>query len=148
MAVDVGIKGAIITRGLGRSACFGMITADPFGLVCLAIVPPRSLEAGSIPLEPGEIQDFYQPVPPEYVEGTLADPRVWNKKKARIKIFSDKFKIDKEYLVTEDKAKMIVKVLNIINATRSNMKVAITEVKRITTRAIVKVSNIRKKYWS
>ncbi len=70
MVIDVGIKGGIITGGLGRPACKGMITMLPFQLACFILPVPASHVGGSIPLHPGEIQNFYQPNDPQY----LSDP--------------------------------------------------------------------------
>lgn len=152
--IDVGLKGGIITGGLGRPACQGMIINFPFSLACFVIPPPppippkQPITGGSIPLEPGEIHGFYQPVDSGAVEGSLVDPRVWNKKKVRIRVISHKFNMEKEYLVPVEGVKALIKVSNLINVTKKNVKIVVSGMRKITTEAIVRVRNLRKKYWS
>lgn len=151
--INVGLKGSIITGGLGRPACRGMIINFPFQLACFVVPPPpppppSSTTGGSIPLKPGEIQGFYQPVDPGMIEGTLVDPRVWNKKKVRIRVTSERFNMEKEYLVPVQGVRALVRVANIANTTKKNINIAVSSMRRVVTEAIVRVKNLRKKYWS
>lgn len=152
--IDVGLKGGLITGGLGRPACQGMITMLPFQLGCFVFVPPPPPRppaqglGGSIPLEPGEIHDLYQPVDTEFLNGDLAKPEAFGKKMAKLIIKSEKFNVEKEYMLTERKAKAVVKAMNIVNMTRENMKVVVSGLTRFVDGVSVKVRNLRKKYWS
>lgn len=150
MAVDVGIKGGIITGGLGRPACHGMITMFPFSLYC-AVVPAPLQGGGSIPLAPGEIQNFYQPVDSSLgtkpSEGQFVDPRVYGKKLVKVTLKFNEHTVHKEYLVTEKRAKHVITVVNLVNATRAKMKVMASNIHRVTTRAVVIVKNLRLKYF-
>jgi hypothetical protein len=145
MTVDVGFTGGIITGGLGRPACRGIIMNLPFRLACLAFPSPLG---GSIPLEPGEIHDFYTPVELQNIDGRLVDPKAYGKKTVKIKVESRFFKNEKEYLVSESTAKRLVKIANMANVTRGRIKVAITEIRKVATRATVRIKNLKKKYWS
>lgn len=155
MPVDVGIPGAIITGGLGRPACRGMITSLPFQLVCEVIVPPipptKAVSGGSIPLAPGEIQDFYQPVDSSLgtqpSEGQFADPSVYGKKVVKVTMRFQDHVVEKEYLVTDKRAKHVIRIINLVNATKARMKVMASNIHRVTTRAVVKVKNLRIKYF-
>lgn len=146
--IDVGIKGGLITGGLGRPACQGIITMLPFQLGCFIIVPPPPIvppkptnEGGSIPLEPGEIHDFYQPVDSGTLEGEFVDPRVYGKRLVKLKIISPFFEGEKEYLISERRAKYIIKAMNIANVTRERMNVMASNIKTVATRAKVWIKN-------
>lgn len=153
MAVDVGVKGGIITGGLGRPACHGMITMFPFSLYCEIVPPPPQpiQGGGSIPLAPGEIQNFYQPVDTSLgvptKEGQFVDPRVYGKKLVKVTLKFNEHTVQKEYLVTEKRAKHVVTIINLVNATKARMKVMANNIHRVTTRAVVMVKNLRVKYF-
>ena len=130
--VDIGLKGGLLTGGLGRPACQGIITMLPFQLGCFKFVPPPPPpppvippsppgEGGVIPLAPGEIHDFYQPVDGEGLEGTLADPSVYGKRMVRILVTSRFFEGEKEFMVSEKRGKYIIKAVNIINNTKPHL---------------------------
>lgn len=147
--VDVGLKGGIITGGLGRPACQGMITMLPFQLGCFVFIPPppptKAVSGGAIPLAPGEIADFYQPVDTQLSDGKFVDPRVYGKRVVKV-IFKSKFlENEKEFLVPEKRMKNVFKVLNVINVTTQRMHVVVDDIWNIATRAIVTIKNLRKK---
>lgn len=144
MAVDVGLKGGIITGGLGRPACLGMIINTPFQLACFRVKPFVPPIGGSIPLEPGEIHGFYQPVDPSMF-GDFVDPSVYGKKYVKVTITSRFFKGEKEYLVDAEKIKIIIKIANLINRTKEKIKVTAGNIRRISTRASAVVKNLRHK---
>lgn len=150
MTIDVGVKGGIITGGLGRPACQGMITMFPFSLYC-AVVPAPLRGGGSIPLAPGEIQNFYQPVDPSLgtkpVEGNFVDPSVYGKKIVRIVLKFNGHTYESEYLVSEKRAKTVVKIINLVNATKARVRVMASNLHRVTTNALVKIKNLRVKYF-
>lgn len=149
MPVDVGIKGGLITYGLGRPACKGIITMSPFQLACfIKVVKPPSTPGGSIPLAPGEIHGFYKPVDPDSfgklpTEGEFVDPKVYGKRKVLIKITSEYFKGEKEYLVPINRVKVIVKVINIVNKTITHLRVGITNFKQLATKAKIIIKNLK-----
>ena len=147
MAIDVGIKGSIITGGLGRPACEGMIINMPFQLACFQFIPPIPLPAipppppgkgGSIPLAPGEIQDFYTPVDFNG-EGDLAKPSVYGKRMITIKMLSKFFDVEKEFMISERKVKYVIKAANVVNNTMVNMKVVATNIKNLASRGITAI---------
>lgn len=146
MAIDVGLKGGIITGGLGRPACHGIILNLPFRLACFRVRPHSSGLGGAIPLEPGEIHDFYQPVqdlPDGLVHDKPVDPRVWGKKPVKITIESKFFKNEKEFLVPMEKARFAISVINFINKTTTQMKVAVTNMKQFASKAKVTIKNLK-----
>jgi len=145
--VDVGVKGGLITGGLGRPGCNGMITMAPFHLACF-VRKRKGVSGGVIPLEPGEIQDFYQPIDPETFgktesEGEFVDPKVYGKQKVLIKVTSEYFKGEKEFLVNEGRAKFIIKVVSFANTTISKMSIRVSNIKQIATRATITIKNMK-----
>ena len=151
--IDVGLKGGLLTGGLGRPACMGIITMLPFQLGCFLFEPPPPPpeprpEGGAIPLEPGEIHDFYQPVDYDFINGDFAKPETYGKKMAKLTFRSELFNVEKEYMLSERKAKAVVRVMKIANVTRKGMRVTANNIKRFVDGVSVKVKNLRKKYWS
>lgn len=159
-AVDVGIKGAIITGGLGRSACGGLITTFPFQVLCTSIpIPPtpvvRDGGGGSIPLRPGEVQNLYKPVDPKvYVpdtktqqteqEGEFVDLSVYGKRQVTMTVTSRFFEGEKEFIVPEKRYNTVFKVLSIINKTMERMSIVANNIKSIASRAKVTLKNFRR----
>ncbi len=155
-AVDVGVKGAIITGGLGRPACRGMITVSPFQLLCEVATPvqPAGRTGGSIPLAPGEIGNLYQPIEGGSSavglpggDGKFVDPSVYGKKHIRIVLKMNEYTIEKEYMIRDKHANYVVNIINMVNVTKQRMKVMASNIRRITTAAVVKVKNIHIKYF-
>ena len=146
--VDVGLKGGIITGGLGRPACQGMIINTPFQLACFVFIPPEPAkptnDGGSIPLEPGEIQDFYQPVDLPS-EGDFVDPSVYGKRVVKVIVRSKFLESEKEFMITEKQMKNIFKVANIVNVTKERMNVVFKGIRNIASRAVVTIKNLRLK---
>lgn len=159
MAIDVGVKGALITGGLGRPACSGLITAFPFQLLCIKLppepIPPARGTGGSIPLAPGEIHGFYKPVDPKiYVpdtkttptqqDGEFVDPKVFGKRHVVIKVTSRFFKGEKEFIIPEKRYNTVFKVMNIVNRTMERMTMVATSIRNVATRAKVYIKNLRR----
>lgn len=146
--IDVGLKGGLVTFGLGRPACQGMITMMPFQLACFLPAPPPppppvpGVSGGTIPLEPGEIHDFYQPVAIDN-EGNFVDPKVYGKKHVIIRVKSEFFEGEREFLVPTKRVKSIVKAVNIVNTTISRMKVSVSNLKQLAIRATVTIKNLK-----
>ncbi len=156
MAISLDVKGGIITGGLGRPACKGLITMGTFSLWC-EVVPVKEKggnSGGSIPLAPGEIAGLYQPVEGGSSavglpggEGALVNPAAYGKRVVRVAVRLNDRLFEKEYLVSDNRAKHVIKIVNLINATRTKMMVMASNIKRITTNAVVKVQNLRVKYF-
>ena len=145
---------AIITKGLscGRTtSCEGgtLVITGPFNLFCLTAMPPRSMPigGGSRPMQPGEISQLYQPVPEEwqYIQVPREKEAEYfrRRKNVVISVNLGKFKTTKEYLVPEEKAKIMFNIVNALNVTRERMSVRVTNMKRIYTKAIVKLTSFR-----
>ena len=49
--------------------------------------------------------------------------------------------VEKQYMVPTERARAIFKSVSVINATRDRMSAAVSNLKRVTTRAVVVVSN-------
>ncbi len=156
MAISLDVKGGIITGGLGRPACKGMITMATFSLWC-EVEPPKepvTQGGGSIPLAPGEIANLYQPVEggAEAVglpggEGNFVNPAAYGKRVVRVAVKLNDRVFEKEYLVTDKRAKSVITIVNLINVTKDRMMVMASNIQRITTSAVVKVKNLRIKYF-
>ena len=148
--IDVGLKGGLVTFGLGRPACQGMITMMPFQLACFLPAPPPppppvpGVSGGTIPLEPGEIHDFYQPVDLDS-EGTFVDPSVYGKKHVVIRVKSEFFEGEKEFLVSTERVKGVVKAVNIINTTITKIRAAVQNLKQYAIKATITVKNLKRK---
>lgn len=148
--VNVGLKGGLITGGLGRPACQGMITMLPFQLGCFVFVPPPPPPppaqglGGSIPLEPGEIHDLYQPVGDADI-GKFADPSVYGKRHVKV-IFKSKFvNTDKEFLIPEKRLRTVIKAINIYNRTKDQIKTRFDKLRMKATGAVIRMKNFRKR---
>ena len=107
--------------------------------------PPGS--GGGRALQPGQISQLYQVVPQQYrvipreKEAEFLRTRI----PVQIKLNMGKFKVDKEYLVPEHRARTIVNVANVYNSTRERMSVTMSKLRRTYTKALVKVSNFRRR---
>lgn len=152
---------AIITKGLtcGRTtACENgtMLTAGPFSLFC---VNPPTGDASSgggggyipnvvtRPLQPGEIAQMYQPVPDQqqyYIVPRDQEAqylRQYSPVMITLKLGS--VEVEKQYMVPKGKARAIFNTVQVINTTKERISVFVSNLKRITSDAIVKVTNLR-----
>ncbi len=151
---------AIITKGLScgkTTACENgtMLTAGPFTLFCVNPVTPREGGGGggfypkavTRPLQPGEIQHLYQPVPDK--EQFYIVPREQEAEylrrflPVRIEVKIGSKTVEKMYMVPQDKAQVLFNIVSMVNATKDRMKVIASSMKRITTKAIVTITNFR-----
>ncbi len=140
----------IITKGLNcGSACDGLITAH-FSLYCPVPGPVVDSGGGPYPYpawnryEPGEIQDFYQPVDPDLIVPLDKEAEYFRRKKIIVmKVNIGTFKFEKEYAVPIERAKIIVFVANILNTTINRVKVAVNSIKRITSKIAIQVKKLR-----
>jgi hypothetical protein len=139
----------IITGGLGRPACAGMII-NFFRLSCgITVIPPEGgSSGGSIPLAPGDIHNFYQPVqnlPPYYIIPQDQQWQYGKKVQVVVTVKLGEKTIEKIYLVSQDKAKLIVKVANVANNTMERIKVIVNNLKRKIHDVHIFVSKLRKR---
>ena len=143
---------AIITKGIGcLPACESMITSQLSiaGLCDVRVIGPTG---GSHPLAPGEIANLYQPVdPPPGMEDHPAfyrpeDPRdpFSIKHPVRIVLKFRGMETEREYIVSQRRATMVVKVINMINNTHERLSVIASELKKVAKRS-VNVLKFRKK---
>lgn len=148
------VKTQIITGGIScLPACSGgLITGNIFHLAGCIEVEVQPVLGGSHPMAPGEVANMYQPVEPPaglndhpafYVPPNQIDPfSVKNHVTIRV-TFNDKT-TEKEYIVSEKKAKAIVYVAKFINKTEERIKVLFNGLQKVSKHA-VRVINFRKR---
>ena len=135
--------------GIGLAATDMMITATVFtiGPISITVLPDAS---GSKPLQAGEIKDFYKPVDPinrqPSSEPFYTPYQVPVKKKhVKVELKFGNFEIEKEYLVREDRIKVLIKVLNLVGRVQNGLRFTVRGLRRIATKAYVKVLRLRKR---
>lgn len=144
----------IITHGLDcGSAKPGLIQAH-FGLFCFGVFPDRDEGAGGGPypytawnrLEPGEIQNFFKEIE---VDGELIVPldqeaEYFRKKNIIVlNVGIGKFAFEKAYAVPRERAKILIKGINLINNTRNQIEFAVNGIKSLISKAMVSVKKVR-----
>ena len=148
------LSGGLITKGLGLPASSGLITMyfHLFATVTITVSGGAGM-GGSLPLAPGEINNFYQPIVPESFSGI--DPSLINhpifvdhkdiKKFVTIKIkFGDR-EIEKEYMVPIRRANIIIKAITIVNSTNHKVKAVINGLQILKRKIVAKISNFNMK---
>ena len=151
---------AIITKGLScgqTTACENgtMLTAGFLSLYCAnPFKEPGGGGGGgpgvggntvTRPLQPGEISQLYQPLPDSqqhYVVPRDQEAeyfRTFTPVKIELKI--GKIEIDKQYMIPQGKARAIFNTVNMINATKDRVSASVSNIKRITSRVVVSVTN-------
>jgi len=130
----------IITFGLGGKHD-AMIIGFPFNLGFFEVIIPGSPQVGSPIIPP--------PPPPVGRGGTQAvfpdRTEDWDKDRFRSIIVRVRYKdktTEKIYTVTEERAKFIIKVMNIINKTHSRIKIAVSGLKRGALNVFAKIKNV------
>lgn len=133
------------------TACQGgtLLTAgSTFTLFCLKAIVSEPIGGGSRPMQPGEISQLYQPVPPELQYYVVPRDKEAEYFRSRVPVvITFKFKgkeIVKEYMVPEEKAHIIASVATAINVTKERMSAKLSGLKRVYTRAVVKLTNFRR----
>lgn len=149
---------AIITGGLTcghgpLGECRHGIITSPFSLYCVtpSIVKPPAEAGGPYPceawnkLDPGEVQNFYQPVPEEYymVPRDKEEEYLRRYKKLKITLKFGNIVAEKEYLVPEKRRRVIVEAFNLADATRKRISLMVEGVKKITKDIIIRGSKFR-----
>lgn len=152
---------AIITNGMtcnpsGTVCTNGMITTF-FSLYCVEepVKPVSSGGGGGYmrdawnKFNPGDIHKFYKPVSQEnqyYVVPRDQEAKYFQRHKIIVmKVKLGERTIEKEYSVPEKRANVILKVMNVMNATINNIQTSVSNIKRITSEAVVSVKNFRLK---
>lgn len=141
----------IITGGLGvnHKACDGIITTH-FSLYCREITPPvpPPVGGGGGPY-PGHAWnkfdsawDVFQPVDKDYYD---PDKVYKTKKEIVLKMKFGEKTLERIYLVPIKRANIIIKVLNVINATTKQYKFAVSSAKRVLRGIRINITNFRKK---
>ncbi len=99
---------------------------------------------GTIPMAPGEIQNFYTPVDDAgewWVRIDDLDPFKKPKRLVKVEVeFKDK-KTEKVYLVSERTSTMMVNIANLINRFDELIRPKITKFAQVTTRTVVTIKN-------
>jgi hypothetical protein len=134
--------GGILTKGLGGPACCGLIIAQ-FNLAkCCqytVTVTPAQYDGGSLPLAPGQIQNFYSPVNPDGTSSNkltplpyltpVAAPREIEKISITLKVKDRDEPLLREYFVPKYKSKVLINItrfvassFGIVSVTTSNLK--------------------------
>lgn len=139
--------GALNTMGLGLDACVGLITGQLRLLCGNVILEVKHVPEGSAPLVKGQIQNLFKPVPKEqqYLTKYDFDPLAKPRMIVSFSITMNGKTHDREILVSEKKANMVVSIINFLNVTRERMKVVVSNMKRLANVAMVKVKNLRKR---
>lgn len=140
--------GAIITKGLGAPACNGLITTRFDLLVFSAHIATPADHGGSHPMLPGEIQNFYKEVPAEQQPYLIPRDQNFDLTPKRHVVLTVKFgekTLEKEFLVSDKRARMIVKILNFANTTKERVNVTLSGFKKVVKSTLIKVKNLRKR---
>jgi len=138
----------IITFGLGGDHS-NMIVGNIFNLgffeVEVIVTPPPTggQGGGSIPFLPGRIKDFYRPVDNKWQVPYLypRDRRV----PVTIRITFMGKTIEKNYKVQPKRSDIIITVLNMINTIKSRISVTVKNIRRVPSRIVAYVKNLRHK---
>lgn len=149
---------AIITGGLTcghgpLDPCKTGLITSVFSLYCTATPPADepSPGGGGYPceawnrLEPGEIQNFYQPVPVEYLMVPRDQEAEYLRRYKPVKITfkMGKMIIEKEYRVPETRRRIVVEAFNLVEVTREKIGITIKNMKKVIEGVTVKVRNFR-----
>jgi len=141
--------GGLITKGLGLPACKGMIT-NQFHLSCgFEFKVVVSGQGGPYPYPAWNrienIHNFYTPTEEQPLHVPLSDEANYFRKHKTITISVqyNEHTIEKIYRVSESKAKWIVSVVNLLNATKDRITVHANNIKRVTSKIVLTVKNVR-----
>jgi len=149
---------AIITGGLtcGHSPldpCKTGIITSPFSLYCTgtSIVTQPSAGGGGYPydawnnLNPGEVQNFYQPVPLEYylVPKEQEEEYLRRYRPLTITFKMGNISVEKIYRVPEPRRKIVVKVFNMMDITRKRLGIVFKGIKKVAGGVNIVIRNFR-----
>ncbi len=155
------ITTAIITKGLTCAPvdpCKSGIITTHFSLYCNEPPPPPeqppAAGGGAYPYDawnkfnPGEIQNFYQPVDMEqyYIVPRDQEAEFFRRRKVvKLEVKFGENVVTREFSLPEGQAPYVIKALSIANRTMDNMKVAVTSIKKKIHDIKISVSNLRRK---
>lgn len=138
--------------GIGIPACAMMITATTFNLGPCGIDIKFVADTGySKVFQPGEIASMYQPVPdnlqpfpPEILDKMYTPYQVpVEKTKIQFKLRIGEKVFEREYLVRANRRKIVIRVLNVVNATKDLMKATVKNLKTVFHKISVRVKNFK-----
>ena len=99
-------------------------------------------------IDSGDVASFYKPVPENlqyYVVPRDQEANFFRRNKLiKLSVTLAGKTMEHEYSVSEKKAKIAIKVLNILDVTVSNINVTITNIKRFAIDAVIKVKNLKR----
>ena len=152
---------AIITGGLTcghgpLDPCKSGIITSAFSLYCTGEVPPPEPTGGGggpypcdawNKLNPGEIQNFYQPVPEQYyiVPRDQEADYLRRYKPLTVTFKMGDITVEKIYQVPETRRKIVVKAFNLMDITRQQIGFTVSRVKKVAFGVKIRVSNFRKR---
>jgi len=150
--MSIGIGGQkIITKGMGvgYKACDALITTH-FSLYCRdVVVPPVKPPAGGGGPYPGKAWnkfdsawDVFKPVDKDHYDPSKVFK---TKKEIVLKMKFGEKNLERIYLVPINRAKIIIKVINVINASAKHYKFAVSSAKRVLHGIKINITNFRKK---
>lgn len=134
----------IITKGLGLPACQSMIIAR-FDLGPCGVVTTLAGVGGSVPLKPGQVQNLYTPVSPEY--HLISKDIPLKKQHVVLTITFDGGKNVKEFLLPNDKwsTNLTIKGIKFASKTTNAAKVTLDNFRKRVNDAVVRIKNFRKR---
>jgi hypothetical protein len=146
-------SGTVLTFGAGFTPLFGVyITEVP---PAPPPPPPKTTyfgSGGSRPYAPGEFAKSWK-----YINPTtgLTSSELWpvipldqeanffrRKKLFTVKMQFGEKKIEKIFPISEKRAKTIIEVINVVNASKQRVSASVSGVKKRTTAAMVKIGNV------
>jgi len=149
MDIGGGAAARIITKGLGFAACDGLITTH-FSLYCREpTIPPRPPGGGGGGPYPGEAwnkfdraEDIFKPV-----DKDVFDPnKIYkDKKEVVIRVEFGDYHNEKTYLIPIQRAKVLIKAINIINHTRERISINVGKMKKVLHNIKISITNLRRK---
>jgi len=142
----------IITKGLhGGPACEGLITAH-FSLYCVSVAPPPpapSVGGGPYPgaawNKVSDIQNFFKRVEQPYYLPHQHDKDLIHKKRIILKIDMGDIHVERNYIVSANRADILVKVLKVVNSSVHGIAARAKNVKNLAARAPFTIRNLKNK---
>lgn len=155
----VNLTNGLLTGGLGvdMPACAMIMTAWHFNLgPCFFEAKVSSVSSGgSKPLAPGEIHNFYKPIDPtifdkDFDPSILTNPLIqgepqYVKTLVTVRIRVGERMVEREFAIPKRRAKIIVKVLNIMNSTKAKLTATVNRLTMTVHKISVKINRLRKR---
>lgn len=142
-------RGLWIDDGITSALQFGA-GITPWFRLWISELPPVNTyvaAAGSYPLLPGQIQNLYKELPPKqqyYVIPRDQEAKYFQRNKLiTVQLNIAGKKVEKIYSVSENRARLAFKVINLMNDTKKRAHVYIKNVKSVASLAKATVRNLR-----